>query len=104
MDGRLPFHRPILLSPMWHFNDVYPKPLSRGRNPEEPRTGGTQPDLPRGHGTRVYILLPVIQTLAQMGGRQPPLELRPLPGFLLIRRVLWNPHQCVSRSVMSDSL
>ena len=97
MDGLLPFHRPILLPPMWHFNGVYPRPLSRREEGTQRSPGLGNPGRPSKRTPRgVLYFTPYHPDPGTDGGRQPLLELRPLTGSLLIHRVLWNPHQSVS--------
>ena len=54
-----------------------------------------RPDLPGGHSTQGLgsIFYSLSSDPGTDGGRQPPLELRSFTAFLLIHRVLQNPHQ-----------
>lgn len=63
MDGLLPFHKPTILPPMWHFNGMYFRSFSIWVPPFWRARSSRRAQYPR---TRLYILLPVVQTLAQM--------------------------------------
>lgn len=71
---------------MWHFMVRYFKSLSIW----VPSFWKARPFRRAQHpGNRVYCSLPAIRTLAQMEAGSP----HRITKFLLIHRVLWDPHQ-----------